>query len=685
MHPQPETLLQWIRPEPMSPQQEQGLATLNPGDYEMYNERLNNYLLEAREIFTRMGITSMLRSGDLIVGVYTADGDLVTGSMGLWVHAVTSQLQLKYVIKTWQDNPTVGVKDGDVFYANDALYGGVHNQDQVAMMPVFNEGELIAWICAAVHQSETGAVDPGSFVPAAKSKCEEGMRLSPIKIGENFQIRADLMEMMENLIVRTPRMQNIDVRARFTACDRLRRRVQELARERGNLFVQGLLRRLMIEAESAARKKISGWNDGVYRAVCFIDTTGKDVSLLRFYCTLTKQGDRLSFDFAGTSPEHDGGSVHGTPHLLFGCLAIYLFSYAFHDIPGSTAALAPMDVSVPKGSFCNPAPMASVAMGHIPPLGIFSVSYNLFGKMMFDSPERNLITASNAGCCGAVLAGVNQWGVPVADISAYPFNADGQGARHDMDGVDGYGFVYANIGRGPDAEDWESEFPVLHLFQKHRKDSCGFGKYRGGSGVVTCQAIYGVPWFTEQAILPHNRINVSLSLFGGYPPPPHPWIRVRASDLWEKMARGDKDIPTELEDLVNQRTIKGDYSIVDYTHAVTMVHDGDIFVDSSLGGPGYGDVLERDPNLVMEDLRKEIISSKTAREIFFVAYDPATLKVDQERTEELRQQERAARISRSRPYEEFIRDWNELRPPDEALIHYGSWPDAGKVRDIIRL
>lgn len=37
-------------------------------------------------------------------------------------------------------------------------------------------------------------------------------------------------------------------------------------------------------------------------------------------------------------------------------------------------------------------------------------------------------------------------------------------------------------------------------------------------------------------------------------------------------------------------------------------------------GGGYGDVLQRDPALVIKDLEESLISDETAREIYHVAY-----------------------------------------------------------------
>ena len=38
-----------------------------------------------------------------------------------------------------------------------------HNPDQLVAMPVFYQGELIAWTAALVHTTETGASEPGGM------------------------------------------------------------------------------------------------------------------------------------------------------------------------------------------------------------------------------------------------------------------------------------------------------------------------------------------------------------------------------------------------------------------------------------------------------------------------------------------------------------------------------------------
>jgi acetophenone carboxylase len=59
--------------------------------------------------------------------------------------------------------------------------------------------------------------------------------------------------------------------------------------------------------------------------------------------------------------------------------------------------------------------------------------------------------------------------------------------------------------------------------------------------------------------------------------------------------------------------------------------------------------------------------------------------VDEEKTKQLRLKEKTDRISHSLTWAEFEKEWLKLRPPEEILEYYGSWPDARKTREIIRM
>jgi N-methylhydantoinase B/oxoprolinase/acetone carboxylase alpha subunit len=685
MRPTPKQLLDWIKPSPPTDEDLECMKLLGPGDYEIYTEKLNSFLLESKEVFLKLGVSSMLRSGDLVTGIYSPAGDMIDAWCGTYLHAVVGQLPIKYVAETWLNEPTVGCRDGDIFYLSDPLYGGIHNCDQIVVMPVFNDGELIAWTNAAVHQPETGACEPGGMPLSAKTRHDEGMLLSPIKIGENFRLREDLVEMCVNFISRAPRMQAIDMRARVSAADRLRVRLVTLAQQKGNDFVKGLFRRILIESEEGARRRIRTWNDGVYRAVTFMDIVGEQHQLVRNFLTLTKKDDRLLWDFTGTSPETDSAQ-HCMPHSLAANVAIHLMSYSFADLPVSAGIFAPMEWIVPEGCMFNPHPEAAQSISAPSSHGAMTLGTICMSKVMFDSEQRDLVAAAtgNTGV-GVIVSGINQWGVPIADFLAFGLNTEGHGARMDMDGVDAYGFSHCPSGRAPDIEDIENEFQFFHLIAKLSKDSSGFGKYRGGSGTETIYIVNYVDYALYNSHVKGSKLRNAVGLFGGYPPSTLPGIEVFGTDIWEKLKRGDKDVPSGAMQLVSERAVKGDYEISSIFKKTHVMNNGDMWVVFSGGGAGYGDVLERDAEAVIQDLKKEIISPWTAANVYHVVFDPDTLEVDAGKTEKAREAERRDRLARSQTWDEFQAAWSTQKPPEEILEYYGSWPDARKEREIIRL
>ena len=174
-------LLGWLKPEAVSEAETRAAETMAAGEFEIYSEKLNMILDEAREIFVRTGVSGMLHSGDLIVGVYTPAGDMVNASCGTYLHAVTAQLPVKYLVHNFLARGNIGVNDGDVFYCNEARIGGIHNPDQMAIMPIFHQDTLIAWAVAAVHQPETGATEPGGMPVTARSPLRRGDALDTHK------------------------------------------------------------------------------------------------------------------------------------------------------------------------------------------------------------------------------------------------------------------------------------------------------------------------------------------------------------------------------------------------------------------------------------------------------------------------------------------------------------------------
>lgn len=682
--PTTEQKMRWLKPAPATEEEMACVEKIQPGQYEIGFQRTNDILDEGMEIFVRSCRSAMGIAGDSLVGIMTAAGDMVNGSCGTYLHAVIPPIVIKYILHTYAENP--GIKDGDLWFANDAAYGGIHNPDQMVAMPVFFQEELIAWTAALVHTTETGATEPGGMPISARARFEEGMNLPPMKIGENFQLREDVLRMFQLFGVRAPQMVTVDLKARCTTADRVRRRLLELAEREGADYIKGLFRKMLISAEEGAGKRIRHWPDGKYRCVTFADGVGLEQGLIRScYMTIVKDGDGMLVDFTGTGPETPS-SYNAHSQAAVGHFANYIYEYVFHDLPISNATFAKIDFRFPPNTCLSPDVRAATSNSVMISTGVMSAVSNCVAKATFSTENWPQACASQGnGGNALVLAGLSQWNMPFADMLAYSINTEGQGARPTADGMDAFGFPWCVFGRAPDVELMENEFPLLVPVSQHWMDSCGYGKYRGGVGTSQLWVAHHVPEVYMMAIADNSKIQTPQPLFGGYAPCTIPGISIRKADLVQKLERNDQSIALDTRHIIENETIDGEFTTEFQGRSVRACSCGDVITFAfSTGGTGYGDPLERDPEAVLVDLEKKVISEKVAREIFSVAVDPRTQRVDMGRTAELRRAAYAARLARGRGYAEFEANWLKKSPPEQILKYYGSWPDAKMTTPVLR-
>jgi len=186
---------------------------------------------------------------------------------------------------------------------------------------------------------------------------------------------------------------------------------------------------------------------------------------------------------------------------------------------------------------------------------------------------------------------------------------------------------------------------------------------------------------------PVKSLIVGNGLFGGYPAISGPSVSIENSDILGRMAKGEKNIPTSFREMISDKVLDGDYFLPSrrISRPARTVYEGSVSGFGTPGGQGYGDVLEREPQSVVDDIKAEIISEWTATNVYHVAYDTETWTADAEKTVELRKKERENRLQRGIEYETFEKEWLKQKPPEDQLELYGSWPDAGIIRRIIRL
>ena len=672
-----EEVVQRLKPEPMTSEELTAQDGISDVDFEIFQHKMNMIAQEGKETTMKLGASSGMRWGDVAFGVYTGLGDLSVVATGIWFHAVLGQIPVKYIIKHWINESSVGVREGDAFFWNDPFYGGVHGADMGLCVPIFYDGKLVCFTGAVVHTGECGGSEPGGLVGSARSKYDEGLLAPPIKIGENYALKEDILNMF-SAMNRDPRTMILDIKARLAACRIAQRRIVELIDQKGLPFFVGALRRILTVTARAARKKVSFLNDGVFRQPRFMDTVGSETALTKINLVLTKKGDKIKFTFEDTSPMLPDKPLNTFFQGIIGLSMVYFCGWFFYDLPANNGLLEVLDWEFPENSLIN-------AKGDVPtsisPFTQTCFAHGMFlagARMSYNLDSLRAVAAWYQGFGVPIYGGMNQWNEPIADITP-EINATGAGARPDMDGVDGAGAFFATMSDCSDVETTESDRPFLYLFRNYFKNSYGHGKFRGGAGVGFGMMMHHVPWVAMGSFGYGSNFPSTLGIFGGYAVPPVFIRTIGGSNVKALLKESNSALPNTMDKLYeNENPEQGTETYHHITMPIRPLMNGDTFYVPVGGGAGYGDCLERDPEEVLNDLKNDMTTHRAAQHIYKVAYDEATLRLNPEMTEQIRAGARKERLKNGKPYQEFEAEWLKLKPSDQALKYYGAYPNPGE-------
>ncbi len=665
-----------------SPREQAALdAFADPDEINLIRHKLQTACNESFDMVEQMGAAPGAKWGDLISGVWTMHGDLAMASMGgVLIFSVLTQHPVKFILKYWKDDPTVGLKDGDVFMHNDARYGNIHNTDQSLVIPVFHEGELVCFTGAIVHEGENGATEPGGMPSAAESPFDEGLKMSPILVGENYEFRRDIMTFLQNS-VREPKLQLEGMKSKLFAAMRMKARVDDAIAEYGVDAVIATLRKTLTDTETEVRRKLMSWPDGKVRTNVFADGTLRENCLIRVRCELHKKDDELIIDFRGSSPEFLNRANNTVLASLKGMLAQEFLSFVWPDLPRNQAVFAPMTVLTDERSAlnCSPdAPNAQSMMTFFP--GFTAIQIGV-PKFLYSAGERS--TDVIAGWYNMIVTflygGVNQYGELVGNVCA-DLNGMGGAARWNRDGEHSLAPIFAPMADIGEQELIEEEVPLIKIVpHKLMRDSEGFGKYRGGHGYQQIATMKDSSMWGYMCCSIGSKFPTTYGIFGGYAPGCYPLCKVKGVNVFEVMKDSRDLLRYTIEEIMNERPFPGaKYTSHHMGLQLEFAEPGELYMITQGSGGGYGDVLERDPELVAKDYLDGLISMRPVREIYHVVLDEKTGAVDVEATSKARDAERAQRKARGKPYKEFVKEWESDKPAADVPF-YGSWGDRGTI------
>ena len=632
---------------------------------------------EAYEMMGQTGAAPGAKWGDLTTAVYSASGDLIHISTGgVLAFASVLHYPVRFINKYWASDPTVGVHDGDAFIHNDARYGNIHNTDQSMILPVFYGGELIAWVATIIHEGENGAKEPGGMPSSSESAFDDGIRMSPFKIIENGELRRDLLTFLQNS-VREPKLQYQDLKVKYYAALRIKERVLAVIDEVGRDAFLASLRKSLEDVEAEARRRIAALPDGTYRVNFFSDSTLRENVLLKYPCAITVKGEEMTIDWRGAAPQILNRAFNSTLGSSKCGMNQAILGFFWPDLPRGISVMNSIDVLTDRGSCIDPtddAPLGQSLQGIFKTFGVVQA---LFGKMMFSCPQKygSVIAPWFNQINTFLFGGVTQHGEFVGNVCA-DLNGMGGGARAYRDGEPAMAPFFAAMADTGEQEIIEEDVPFLQLNSKKiKKDNQAFGKFHGGMGYQMAVAAKGTPLWGFATVSSGSKFPAVPGLFGGYGCPTLPLAKIKGVNVFDYLRDDPGKWSFDFETLMNTRPFaEARYSTHHMGMGFELADEGEIYMICQGSGGGYGDVLEREPEAVIADVEAGYLSHATARDIYFVVYDPDTLAVDVQATAAARDAEREARKQRGRPYAEFVADWVTPEPP-AAVPYYGSWGD----------
>lgn len=568
---------------------------IDPVTLEVVQNALGAIADELALVIMRSAYSNIVRdSMDYSTAVCDHQGHTVAQGLTNPVHLGSFPDAMRNLVTTQRND----MAPGDIFIFNDPYgAGGMHLPDFYVVKPVFLEGELIGFVATLAHQTDVGGIAPGGMAVFASEIYQEGLRIPLLKLYEAGRPNTAIFSLIERN-TRQPVSVLGDIRAQLAACNNGERALQKLIAKYGAGDFKRYTAELHDYAERLIRKEIAALPDGTYTFEDCLDGMGENPEPIWFRASLTIAGDQILIDWGGSSKQVKmaiNGPMPTTNAMSY--LAVRCAIGA--AIPNCEGYMRAITVTAPLGSVVNPIEPAPCGARGISCFRMFDTLMGAFAQIL---PDR--IPAANEGGSSAPhIAG--------RDRDNKPFMASGGlmgawgGSMH-HDGQEGVSNPAANLGNTP-IELLETRQPVEITKYSFVQNSGGPGRFRGGAALQR-----GYRLLNDEAVLimrSDRRKTPPYGLAGG----------LSGTPSWNVINKG----------LPSQRILP-----VCPMESVPMSY-GDEFLHIQAGAGGFGDPLDRDPSMVLEDVQNDLVTVPYARDVYGVVIDDNA--VDAEATTALRE------------------------------------------------
>jgi N-methylhydantoinase B len=572
----------------------------------------------------------VVEGNDFNVGLFDRRGRLATSGSGSLIHVNTLGFTIRNFIESGLD-----FDPGDVLMTNDPYLGAVHQNDVIMASPLFVDGEIVLWIGNVLHHADVGGIDEGSFCINARSLFQEPARYF-LKIARGGRIDPAV----ERTFVtnsRLPDAASLDLRAQLGGIHVARERLEGLMAERGVEVVSAVVDGLIDDSREQLSRMLGEIPDGTWHGEAHMDgdRVGSD-RVVTVTLEMTKRGDRLHFDYAGSSPQVDS-AVNCTWHSTYAGSTVPVYAFLCGGEIDWNAGLEELvTIDAPSGTVVNaefPAPVSICTIGF---RWLVTVAANqAVARMLSASPaHRDRVCPSWGVSCNANNLFHHSPSGKTQGALLSDHRCGGAAARSFADGFSHSGQITAYSSNAGNVETTESKLPVLYLMRRQLTDSGGPGRFRGGVTAMSALTPYGVDQLTFKSTnTAGTEASNAAGIEGGFPGGGSQAFVCRDADPLGALAGdGAAFDPETLVTAADWLPSKAD----------GIVRQGDVFGFYPPGGGGFSDPLLREPWRVRDDVAVGLVSDEDANGVYGVVLTGAG--VDEDATRVRREELRTARL-----------------------------------------
>ena len=508
---------------------------------------------------------------DMGTGITDKNGELAGSGAGIPAFVGVLDKSVKRVLAKY--NKPGEIEAGDIYITNDPYNGGVtHLNDAILVMPVFAEGEIVAWTANIAHWNDVGGMVPGSMSTDATEIFQEGLILAAIKLfSQGKPIRSVFDILTANC--RMPDFLIGDLWAGVASVRVGEHRVLEIVNKYGKDVFLHAVEEYLNYGEQVSLNALKRLPKGKYSLVEEQDN-GPDYAV-----TVEIRDDEFIIDLSD-SPDQDKG-----PFNMSRDEAVTACQMAFKGVTSperiaNGGTFRPLKVIPRSGSVFDPIFPAAQGIYYEITIRLHDLIVRCLAQHMAD----RLPAGGFASVCGTLFGGIHpDTGRPYAVIEP---ELGGWGGSARVDGNSGQFCALHGETYNCPAEVAEARYGVTVDYLSFHDEDGGAGQYRGGKGVrIDYRIRSDNAWLT----VAYTRSRIPpWPLEGGFRGSPNHILIVRADGTKER------------------------HSVVS---GLTLNKD-DVIQVMTATGAGWGDPMLRSLDLVKEDLKNGYITEEQANKYY---------------------------------------------------------------------